>query len=87
MLFGTIIFYRICRYRLRPRVLIDVSKLDTTVKILGKWVEFPIGVSPTAMQKMAHPDGEIATAKGLLKLRCIVHLNIQLLQQDEVNFG
>jgi (S)-2-hydroxy-acid oxidase len=32
--------------------------------ILGEKIDFPICVAPTAMQKMAHPDGEIATAKG-----------------------
>ena len=53
------------RYRLRPRFLNDVSEQDTRVKALGQWMEFPIGVAPSAAHKMAHPDGEVATAKGL----------------------
>ncbi len=53
------------RYRLRPRVLVDVSKVDTGVELFGGWAEFPICVAPTAMQKMAHSDGEIANAKGI----------------------
>ena len=60
-------FYSFCclnRLRLRPRVLRDVSVIDTSTTILGEKIDFPICVSPTAMQKMAHPDGEIATAKG-----------------------
>ena len=36
--------------------------------ILGDKIDFPICISPTAVQKLAHPDGEIATAKGDLKL-------------------
>ena len=54
------------RYRLRPRVLVDVSKIDTTVELYGGRVEFPICVAPTAFQRMAHKDGEVATAKGIL---------------------
>ena len=52
------------RYRFRPRVLRDVSRLDTRVQLFGEWVEFPICVAPTAMQKMAHHQGELATARG-----------------------
>ena len=52
------------RYRFRPRVLRDVSKVDICVKIQGDEVGSPIGVAPTAMQKMAHIEGEAATAQG-----------------------
>ena len=58
----------VCRYRFRPRVLRDVSLLDTRVQLYGEWVEFPICVAPTAMQRMAHPDGEEATAKGMWRV-------------------
>lgn len=51
-------------YRIRPRFLRDVSTLDSEVNIFGSNISFPCGISPTAMQKMAHPDGEIANAKG-----------------------
>ena len=54
------------RYRFRPRVLRDVSKVDIRVKIQGDEVGSPIDVSPTAMQKMAHIEGEAATAQGKL---------------------
>ena len=33
--------------------------------LLGEEVAFPISVSPTAMQQVAHPDGELATARGV----------------------
>ncbi|KAL4912874.1 hypothetical protein BDW62DRAFT_214685 [Aspergillus aurantiobrunneus] len=52
------------RYLLRPRVLRDVSNIDTTTTILGSKVKFPFGFSPTAMQALAHPDGEVATSKA-----------------------
>ena len=42
----------------------DVSSLDTKVQLFGEWVEFPICVAPTAMQRMAHMEGEKATARG-----------------------
>ncbi|XP_010465339.1 PREDICTED: peroxisomal (S)-2-hydroxy-acid oxidase GLO1 isoform X2 [Camelina sativa] len=48
----------------RPRILIDVSKIDMTTTVLGFKISMPIMVAPTAMQKMAHPDGEYATARA-----------------------
>ena len=42
----------------RPRILIDVSKIDMTTTILGFKISMPIMVAPTAMQKMAHPEGK-----------------------------
>lgn len=45
-------------------MLRDVSHVDTALKVLGEEVAFPICVAPTALQCMAHPDGEKATARG-----------------------
>lgn len=53
-------------YRIRPRFLRDVSVLDPSVEIFGSKVSFPCGITATAMQKMAHPEGEVASAKGEL---------------------
>lgn len=52
------------RIRLKPRVLVDVSKLDTRVTLFGHEHAFPILLAPTAYQKLANPDGELATARG-----------------------
>ena len=41
-----------------PRMMIDVSIRNLKTKVLGQTISMPIGISPTAMQKMAHPDGE-----------------------------
>jgi len=50
--------------RLKPRVLVDVSKLDTTLELLGKKLAFPILLAPTAYHKLVNPEGERATARG-----------------------
>ena len=52
------------KYRIRPRVLRDISQIDTTVNIFGHTNSQPFGVAPTAMQRLAHRDGEIATARA-----------------------
>lgn len=53
-----------CRWRFYPRVLKDVSKVDMSTTLLGQKVSMPVCVAATAMQRMAHPDGETATARG-----------------------
>ncbi|KAI0487799.1 FMN-dependent dehydrogenase [Xylaria cf. heliscus] len=52
------------RYKILPRVLRNVSKLDTSTIIFGTQVKFPFGFSPSAMQTLAHPDGEVATSRA-----------------------
>jgi 4-hydroxymandelate oxidase len=52
------------RLRLHPRVLVDVSGLDTRVTIFGQTLEFPILLAPTAYHKLVHPEGELATVRG-----------------------
>ncbi|XP_001604479.1 hydroxyacid oxidase 1 [Nasonia vitripennis] len=52
------------KIRIRPRVLRDVSKRDISTTVLGEKLSMPLGVSPTAMQRMAHPDGECANVKA-----------------------
>ncbi|CAG7732157.1 unnamed protein product, partial [Allacma fusca] len=53
---------------IKPRVLRDVRSRRLNTHILNGPVEFPIGVSPTAMQKLAHPEGELAVAKAVEQL-------------------
>ncbi|MEX1177541.1 MAG: alpha-hydroxy acid oxidase [Nitriliruptor sp.] len=52
------------RWRLRPQVLRDVSTVRTATTLLGTPVDTPIGIAPAAYQQLAHPDGEVATARG-----------------------
>ena len=52
------------RLRLRPRVLVDVSAVSTATTVLGLPVSMPLLVAPTAIQKLAHPDGEPGMARA-----------------------
>uniref|UniRef100_A0A182MUV4 FMN hydroxy acid dehydrogenase domain-containing protein n=1 Tax=Anopheles culicifacies TaxID=139723 RepID=A0A182MUV4_9DIPT len=52
------------RLRIRPRMLQGGSKRDLTCTVLGERFALPIAISPTAMQRMAHPEGEVANAKA-----------------------
>ena len=52
------------RYRLRPRVLVDVSSVTTETTVLGTPVSMPVLVAPMAFHQIAHEEGELATAKG-----------------------
>ena len=52
------------RLRLRPRVLRDVSAISTSCRVLGRPITAPLLVAPTAYQRLAHHEGETATARG-----------------------
>ncbi|CAH2053749.1 unnamed protein product [Thlaspi arvense] len=52
------------RITFRPRVLVDVSKIDMSTTILGYPISAPIMIAPTANHMLAHPEGETATAKA-----------------------
>lgn len=52
------------RLRLMPRVLVDVSRLDTRVTLFGQALDFPILLAPTAYHRLVHAEGEIATVRG-----------------------
>jgi isopentenyl diphosphate isomerase/L-lactate dehydrogenase-like FMN-dependent dehydrogenase len=51
------------RYRLLPRVLVDTSAVGTTTRILDRPASV-VGVAPMALHRLAHADGEVATAHG-----------------------
>ncbi|XP_039955114.1 uncharacterized protein LOC126755637 [Bactrocera neohumeralis] len=52
------------RIRIRPRFLRDVSNIDTRCKVLGIDLKWPLGIAPSAMQKLAHPEGEGGNARA-----------------------
>lgn len=54
------------RIRLKPRYLIDVSTRSTACRVLDFDLKMPIAIAPCSMHKMAHEEGEIATARGQL---------------------
>ncbi|KAK4153552.1 cytochrome b5-like protein [Chaetomidium leptoderma] len=50
---------------LRPRVFVDVTRAATATTLLGHHVDTPLYVSPAAMARLAHPDGEAGIARGI----------------------
>lgn len=52
------------QWRLRQRVLVDVSDCPPGTTVMGIPLQSPVLVAPTAYQCMAHPEGERATARA-----------------------
>jgi 4-hydroxymandelate oxidase len=52
------------KFALRPRRLVDVSKVDMSLEIFGMKYNSPIFVAPTGGHKGYHPDGETAVANA-----------------------
>ncbi|MBG94770.1 MAG: alpha-hydroxy-acid oxidizing enzyme [Chloroflexi bacterium] len=60
------------KIQLLPNVLVDVSKRDQSVTVLGEKLTMPILIAPTAFHRLASPEGEIATAKAASKAGTIM---------------
>ena len=52
------------KIKLKPRVLVDVSKIDTRIELFERTLEFPILLAPVGLQRLYHPEGEVAAARG-----------------------
>ena len=52
------------RVRLLPRVLVDVSRVDTSTSFLGEAAKLPIAVAPTGAVGFGWPGGDVAIAKA-----------------------
>ncbi len=50
--------------RLRPRVLVDVSRCSVATTVLGEPVQMPVLVAPMGCQQLAHPEGDCAMARA-----------------------
>ncbi|CAM1506194.1 Fc.00g058350.m01.CDS01 [Cosmosporella sp. VM-42] len=55
------------RYKIRPRILINVDNIDISGEIFGQKTALPLGFSPAAMHGLAHPDGELGTSRAAAK--------------------
>jgi 4-hydroxymandelate oxidase len=55
------------RVALRPRVLVDVSRLDTRVTLFGQTLPHPILLAPAGVHDRLHPEAELETARGASK--------------------
>ncbi|XWS12184.1 hypothetical protein CRYUN_Cryun37aG0068100 [Craigia yunnanensis] len=63
------------RITIHPRILVDVSKIDLSTTVLGYKISSPIMIAPTAMHKLAHPEGEVATARAAAACNTIMILS------------
>src|SRR6476619_3061001 len=63
------------RHALRPRVLVDVSRVSTATTVLGTEISMPVIVAPVALQKMAHRDGECGMARAAADAGTIMTLS------------
>lgn len=52
------------RYQIRSRRLIDVSRIDTSIRLMGVNWKTPIVLAPVSSQRAFHPEGEIAVARA-----------------------
>ncbi|MDP9171047.1 MAG: alpha-hydroxy-acid oxidizing protein [Acidobacteriota bacterium] len=60
------------RITLRPRMMVNTTKLDLSSQLLGQPMFAPILVAPVAQQKRFHPEGELATARGASAARAVM---------------
>jgi 4-hydroxymandelate oxidase len=57
---------------LRFRTMVDVSTRRLATSVLGTPIDFPVLIAPTAMQRLAHSDGECATARAAKRLGTVM---------------
>jgi hypothetical protein len=65
------------RIELRPRRLIDVSKVDTRTELFGTTWDSPIFLCPVGGQRMFHPDGEVGSARAAQAKKTLQILSTQ----------
>jgi len=60
------------RITLRPRVMINTTKLDLSLDLLGQQMFAPILIGPVGQQKRFHPEGELAMARGAAAAKALM---------------
>ncbi len=60
---------------LRPRFMRDVSERKIATTVLGQEISMPVMIAPAGSHMMAHPDGEVATAKAAGKSDTLMMLS------------
>ncbi len=61
--------------RLLPRVMVDASRRDLSTTVLDTPVAFPVLIAPTALHRLAHAEGELATARAAREAGIILILS------------
>ncbi|MGH9836504.1 MAG: alpha-hydroxy acid oxidase, partial [Blastocatellia bacterium] len=59
------------RIQLRPRVMVDVSRIDPSLELLGRKMEYPIILAPTGGKELVIEDGDLTAAKGAAATKTI----------------
>jgi isopentenyl diphosphate isomerase/L-lactate dehydrogenase-like FMN-dependent dehydrogenase len=59
------------RWDLKPRRLVDVSKIDTSIELAGTTWPAPIIINPIGSQRAFHPEGEVAVARAARMANCL----------------
>jgi L-lactate dehydrogenase (cytochrome) len=62
--------------KLLPRCLVDVAQVNTSTRILGQAVHWPVLCSPTGASRLFHPDGELAVARAAQRAGTLFSLAI-----------
>jgi isopentenyl diphosphate isomerase/L-lactate dehydrogenase-like FMN-dependent dehydrogenase len=62
-------------WRIRPRMLVDVSEASPATTVLGTEISMPLIVAPVAFQRLAHPDGEQGMARAAAEAGTIMSLS------------
>lgn len=78
------------KIQIYPKVLVDVSNVNTSTTILGDKISFPICLAPSALHRLAHNEGEINTAKSALKnntIMCLSSLSSSTLEDVAIANG
>jgi len=52
------------RYRFRFKILASTDQIELSSELLGQRFRMPVHLAPTAIQRMAHPDGELAAYRA-----------------------
>ncbi|KAK9808125.1 hypothetical protein WJX73_009290 [Symbiochloris irregularis] len=73
------------RYNIMPRLMVDVSKVDTTLTLFGEKLDFPLLIAPMAYHKLANPEGEVATARAAAACRIpMIQSTMATVRKEEV---
>lgn len=65
------------RLELAGRVLCDMSHAHTRLRLFGRELDCPIVLAPVSYHKLAHPEGEVATAIGARAARMVMTVSTQ----------
>src|SRR5687767_11601495 len=60
------------RWYLVPRVMVDVSKVDTSLELFGSKLESPILIAPTGGKNLVLPDADTVVARAALASKTLI---------------